>query len=70
MYATARNLESMDFKHQDIQKLRLDVVSDEDVQHVVKTIIDNQGRIDILVNNAGTNCAGKTVRAPFPTCAI
>lgn len=48
------------FKHKDIHTLRLDVTSDDDVQEVVKTIIENEGRIDVLVNNAGSNCAGET----------
>lgn len=59
MYATARKVESLDgFKHADIRKLQLDVTSDERVDEVVKTIVDNESRIDIVVNNAGANCGG------------
>ena len=59
VYATARNLETMDFKHQGIRKLKLDVVNGEEVLRIVKAVIDDKDKIDILVNNAGTNCAGK-----------
>ena len=53
------------FKHKDIRTLRLDVTSDDDVQEVIKTIIENEGRIDVLVNNAGSNCAGGTCSIRF-----
>ena len=38
--------------------LQLDVVNDDDVQNVVRTIIEKEGKIDILVNNAGAGTAG------------
>lgn len=41
------------FKHPSILKLELDVTSDEDVERVVKTILDAEGKIDIVVSNAG-----------------
>lgn len=41
-----------------IEKLVLDVTSDDGVRDVIKTIIDRENRIDVLVNNAGSNCAG------------
>lgn len=59
VYATARRLESMDtLQHPNIEKLTLDVLSDEQVTSVVKNIIEKDGQIDVLVNNAGVNCAG------------
>ena len=45
-------------KHPNIHRLKLDVTDDENVDQVVKTIVDTEGRIDVLVNNAGANCAG------------
>lgn len=41
------------FKSDSIETLALDVTSDEDVQRVIKIILDAEGKIDILVNNAG-----------------
>ncbi|KAF7798545.1 hypothetical protein EIP86_009766 [Pleurotus ostreatoroseus] len=54
----------MDFKHQGVRKLKLDVVDGEEVQRIVKAIINDENKIDILVNNAGTNCAGALLDIP------
>ena len=60
MYATARRLESMDgLKHPNIHKLKLDVLEDDQVKGVIKTIVDREGRVDLLVNNAGSGAPGK-----------
>src|ERR1700722_3030504 len=54
VYATSRNIMTMDgFKDTGIEKLSLDVTSDDDVENVIKTVLDAEGKIDILVNNAG-----------------
>lgn len=45
--------------HPTIHKLKLDVVEDGQVDEVIKTIIEREGRIDILVNNAGMAVPGK-----------
>ena len=59
VYATARRLESMDgLQHPNIRTLRLDVLEDDQVDEVIKTIIDREGRIDLLVNNAGSGAPG------------
>ncbi|KAK7686714.1 hypothetical protein QCA50_010314 [Cerrena zonata] len=59
IYATARRLESMsNLNRPTIHKLKLDVLDDDQVDDVVKTIIDRERRIDILVNNAGTAAPG------------
>ncbi|PIL27874.1 hypothetical protein GSI_09996 [Ganoderma sinense ZZ0214-1] len=60
VYATARRLEAMDaFTAPNIEKLTLDVMKQDNINEVVKTIIENEGRIDVLVNNAGVLCAGE-----------
>jgi len=54
VYATSRHLASMDgFKDLSIEKLAMDVTNDEDVDRVIKAIVDAEGKIDIVVNNAG-----------------
>lgn len=71
VYATARKLESMaTFQHPSIEKLTLDVLSDEQVTSVVKTIIEKEGQIDVLVNNAGVNCAGTSSQVRLAILAI
>ena len=65
VYATARNLESMDgllASHANIRLLQLEVTSDESVQRAVDGVIANEGRIDVLVNNAGVICIGACVQ--------
>ncbi|KZT74722.1 NAD(P)-binding protein [Daedalea quercina L-15889] len=58
VYATARRLESMKgFQHENVHTLKLDVTDEAEVQLVVKTIIDKEGRLDVVVNNAGLPCA-------------
>lgn len=51
------------FSNESIQKLALDVTSDEDVERVIQTILDTEGKLDILVNNAGVS--GISVPANF-----
>ena len=46
------------FKHDNIEKLVLDVTNDQNVQDVVETIIRRECKIDVLVNNAGALCVG------------
>ncbi|KAK7686715.1 hypothetical protein QCA50_010315 [Cerrena zonata] len=59
VYATARRPETMSsFSHPNIYTLKLDVLEDDEVNSVVKTIIDREGRVDILVNNAGSGAPG------------
>lgn len=46
------------FVDSNIHILKLDVTEDKDVEDVIKTIIEREGRIDILVNNAGSAAPG------------
>ena len=60
VYATARKLAAMDaFTAPNIEKLSLDVTKQDNIDEVVKTIIEKEGRIDVLVNNAGVLCVGE-----------
>lgn len=45
-------------EHPNIKLLVLDVTNTEQIEKVVSTIIEEDGRIDVLVNNAGTPCPG------------
>lgn len=59
VYATSRKLETIqDFGSPRIERLSLDVTSDDDVRRVIHHVVEVEGRIDIVVNNAGAMCAG------------
>lgn len=60
VYATARRLETLkDLQSPIIKPHVLNVTSNENVEALVKTTIDTEGRIDLLVNNAGVMYAGE-----------
>lgn len=67
VYATARNVAKM--KGLDaipnIELMALDVTDNENVVHVVDSIVQKEGRIDILVNNAGLACFGMNPTVAF-----
>jgi 1-acylglycerone phosphate reductase len=46
------------FSDPNIEKMSLDVTSDDDVQRVVRDILEIEGRIDVVVNNAGILAIG------------
>jgi NAD(P)-dependent dehydrogenase (short-subunit alcohol dehydrogenase family) len=59
VYATSRRVETIaDFSHKSIEKLALDVTSDESVQNVLNFIVEKEGKIDVVVNNAGVSAPG------------
>lgn len=62
VYATARRLEAMEgFTREGIERLKLDVTDDANVEDVVRTVLEQEGRIDVLVNNAAAPCIGESV---------
>lgn len=64
VYATSRNVGTIgEFQHDTVEKLALDVTSDEDVQRAVEHVVEVEGKIDIVVNNAGLFYAGEITRA-------
>lgn len=42
-----------------IETLTLDVTKDADVEHAVRHVLAEAGRIDVCVNNAGAACVGE-----------
>ena len=59
VYATSRRAETIaDFAHGVVERLALDVNSDEDVAAVVKHVVEREGKIDVMVNKAGIASPG------------
>ena len=55
VYASSRRIESIEDFGGDatIERIALDVTSDESVRDVLNHIIEKEGKIDVVVNNAG-----------------
>lgn len=66
VYVAARRIEKMDdLKAAGCIPLKMDITRAEDTQAVVKTIIDEQGRIDVLFNNAGFGLMASMEETPI-----
>lgn len=66
VYGVARRLERMAPLHeQGVHTLAMDIANEEDVERVVRTIADEQGRIDVLINNAGIGLHGSIEDTPL-----
>ncbi|MEM6278605.1 MAG: oxidoreductase [Verrucomicrobiota bacterium] len=66
VYGAARRLEKMeDLKADGIIPLAMDITQPEQIESVVKEILDREGRIDVLVNNAGYGLYGAVEDIPI-----
>ncbi|KAJ3494646.1 hypothetical protein NLJ89_g10765 [Agrocybe chaxingu] len=66
VYATSRRIETIeDFGNENIERLAVDVTSDEDVQKGLDYIVEKEGKIDVVVNNAGIIGAGPLAEQPL-----
>ncbi|KAF8807788.1 oxidoreductase [Phlegmacium glaucopus] len=66
VYASSRKIDTIaDFGDNTIEKISLDVTSDEGVQNALNHIIEKEGKIDVVVNNAGVLSPGPLVEEPL-----
>ncbi|NBH07610.1 oxidoreductase [Amycolatopsis sp. SID8362] len=66
VYGAARRLSKMDeLRAAGGHPLAMDARDESDLDRVVRTILDEQGRIDVLINNAGTVLHGAAEDVPL-----
>ncbi|MFI7641547.1 oxidoreductase [Nonomuraea sp. NPDC049400] len=66
VYGAARRLHMMGaIREAGGHPLRMDVTKEEDLQRVVRTVLDEHQRIDVLVNNAGAVVHGAVEDTPL-----